>query len=169
MIACRTVIGFGAPNKQGTEATHGAPLGAAEIEAARAKLGWPHPPFEIPAEIMAAWRAAGERSRGRAARVGGPLRAHPERAALQGGDGGRHSRRASPSRMAAYKADLVAKKPNVASRKASEMALEVINASIETTLGGSADLTHSNLTITKGMQSLTGGRLLRPLRALRHP
>ena len=63
MIDCRTVIGFGAPNKQGTEATHGAPLGAAEIEAARAKLGWPHAPFEVPADIMAAWRAAGERSR----------------------------------------------------------------------------------------------------------
>src|SRR5271165_3937220 len=64
LIACRTVIGYGAPNKQGTEATHGAPLGAAEVEAARAKLGWPHPPFEIPADILAAWRAAGARARG---------------------------------------------------------------------------------------------------------
>ena len=70
MIACRTVIGFGAPNKQGTEATHGAPLGAAEIEASRAKLGWSHPPFEIPADIIAAWRAARSSARAPSASSG---------------------------------------------------------------------------------------------------
>ncbi len=155
MIACRTVIGFGAPNKQGTEATHGAPLGAVEIEAARAKLGWPHPPFEVPSEIMAAWRAAGERSRGQRLAWEDRLRAHPERLRFKAATAGDIPAEFA-GRMAAYKADLVAKKPNVASRKASEMALEVINASIETTLGGSADLTHSNLTITKGMQSIQG-------------
>ena len=63
MIACRTVIGFGAPNKQGTEATHGAPLGAAEIEPARAKLSWSHPPFEIPADI---WRHGAQPASARA-------------------------------------------------------------------------------------------------------
>ena len=156
LIACRTVIGFGAPNKQGTEATHGAPLGAAEIEAARAKLGWAHPPFEIPPDILAAWRAAGERSRGARLAWEDRLQAHPDGARFKAAIAGE-----IPSgfaeRMSAYKADLVAKAPSVASRKASEMALEVINASMETTLGGSADLTHSNLTITKGMQSLKTG------------
>ena len=61
LIACRTVIGFGAPNKQGKESAHGAPLGQAEIAAARERLDWPHAPFEIPAPILAAWRQAGER------------------------------------------------------------------------------------------------------------
>ena len=156
MIDCRTVIGFGAPNKQGTEATHGAPLGAAEIEAARAKLGWPHAPFEVPADVMAAWRAAGERSRAERLKWEDRLRAHPERARFKAAMAG-DIPPGFPERMAAYKGELVAKAPNVASRKASEMALEVINASIETTIGGSADLTHSNLTITKGMQSLKAG------------
>jgi transketolase len=153
LIACRTVIGYGAPNKQGAEATHGAPLGAAEVEAARLKLGWASPPFEIPLEILAAWRAAGKRSRAKRLAWEDRLRAHPEKARFKAAMAG-----AIPAhfahRIAAFKADLVARKPNVASRKASEMALEVINSAIETTLGGSADLTHSNLTVTKGMASL---------------
>ncbi|HUN11414.1 MAG TPA: transketolase, partial [Rhabdaerophilum sp.] len=64
LIACRTIIGKGAPNKQGSEATHGAPLGAAEIDAARAELGWTAAPFEVPGDILAAWRAAGARHTG---------------------------------------------------------------------------------------------------------
>ncbi len=156
MIACRTVIGFGAPNKQGTEATHGAPLGAAEVEAARVRLGWAYPPFEIPADVLAAWRAAGERSRGERLAWEDRLREHPDRARFKAAMSGDLPADFT-AHMAAFKAELVAKAPNVASRKASEMALEVINASIETTLGGSADLTHSNLTITKGMQSLKMG------------
>jgi transketolase len=154
MIACRTVIGFGAPNKQGSEATHGAPLGAAEIEAARAKLGWTHPPFEIPADVMAAWRKIGERSRAVRLEWEDRLRSHKDCARFKAAMSG-DVPESLVERMAAYKADLVAKAPNVASRKASELALEVINSAIDTTLGGSADLTHSNLTITKGMQSLT--------------
>ena len=156
MIACRTMIGFGAPNKQGTEATHGAPLGAAEIEAARGQARLAVPPFEVPADILAAWRAAGERSRAERLAWEDRLRAHPERARFKAAMAG-DIPAGFAERMAAYKAELVAKAPNVASRKASEMALEVINASIETTIGGSADLTHSNLTITKGMQSLKAG------------
>ena len=156
LIACRTVIGFGAPNKQGTEATHGAPLGAAEIEAAREKLGWAHPPFEIPADVLAAWRAVGERSWNERLAWEDRLRAHPEGARFKAAVAGEIPA-AFTERMSAYKADLVARAPSVASRKASEMALEVINASIETTLGGSADLTHSNLTITRGMRSLAPG------------
>src|SRR5271157_3490402 len=155
MIACRTVIGFGAPNKQGTEATHGAPLGAAEVEAARVKLGWAYPPFETPANVLAAWRAAGERSRGERLAWEDRLRAHPDCARFKAAMAGDIPADFT-ERMAAYKATR-RRAPNVASRRASEMALEAINASIETTLGGSADLTHSNLTITKGMQSLTAG------------
>ncbi len=156
MIACRTVIGFGAPNKQGTEATHGAPLGAAEVEAARANLGWTAPPFEIPADILAAWRAAGTRSRAARLAWEDRLKANQDRAQFEAAISG-DLPASFAERFAAYKADLVAKAPNVASRKSSEMALEVINAAIETTLGGSADLTHSNLTITKGLKSLTAG------------
>src|SRR5208282_1374604 len=117
LIACRTVIGYGAPNKQGTEATHGAPLGAAEVEAARVKLGWPHPPFEIPADILAAWRAAGERSRADRFAWEKRLAANPERARFEAAIAG-DIPAAFAERMAAYKADLVAKAPNVASRKA---------------------------------------------------
>nr|WP_113889294.1 transketolase [Roseiarcus fermentans] len=153
LIACRTVIGFGAPSKQGTEGAHGAPLGATEVEAARKALGWSAPPFEIPAEILAAWRAAG--ARGREARLAWEerLALYPERARFEAAIAGDLPADFAET-MAAYKADLVAKAPNVASRKASEMALEVINSAIAITLGGSADLTHSNLTISKGMTSL---------------
>ncbi len=154
MIACRTTIGYGAPTKAGTEATHGAPLGAAEVAGAREKLGWPYPPFEIPADCLAAWRAVGARSRGVREAWETRLAASSARdaftAAIEGAIPADFAKA-----MAEYKAGLVAKAPNVASRKASEMALEVINAAIPTTLGGSADLTHSNLTITKGMKSLT--------------
>ncbi len=153
LIACRTVIGYGAPNKQGTEATHGAPLGAAEVEAARAKLGWPYPPFEIPADILTGWRAAGARARGQRLAWEDRLRAHPDCARFKAAIAG-DIPAGFADRMAAYRAELVAKAPNVATRKASEMALEVINSAIDTTLGGSADLTHSNLTITRGMSSL---------------
>ena len=153
LIACRTIIGFGAPNKQGTEATHGAPLGAAEVEAARKTLGWTAAPFEIPVDILGAWRAAGERSRDERLAWEAKLAAYPERALFEAAVAGDIPADFA-DKMAAYKADLVAKAPNVASRKASEMALEAINAAIDITLGGSADLTHSNLTISKGMKSL---------------
>ena len=154
MIACRTVIGFGAPNKKGTEATHGAPLGAAEVEAARATLGWTSPPFEIPADILAAWRAAGSRSRDERLAWEETLEDRPDRAQFEAAIAGDFPENFA-ERMAGYKRELVAKAPYVASRKASEMTLEVINAEVDTTLGGSADLTHSNLTITKGLRSLT--------------
>ena len=63
LIACKTTIGFGAPNKAGKSSSHGSPFGADEIKGAREKLGWPYPPFEIPADILSAWREAGERSK----------------------------------------------------------------------------------------------------------
>ncbi|QJE74735.1 transketolase [Aerophototrophica crusticola] len=157
LIACRTVIGFGAPNKQGSESTHGAPLGAAEIAAAREALGWTAPPFEIPADIATAWRAAGRRGAAERARWAERLEASPEaprfRQALSG---------ELPLEVFAalreHKRTLSAKAPSLASRKASELALEAINGATDLTVGGSADLTHSNLTITKGLETVQAGR-----------
>jgi transketolase len=157
LIACRTTIGYGAPNKAGTEAVHGAPLGAAEIEGARDRLDWFHEPFEIPAGIRSAWEQIADR--GRVARENWEDRFEmsANRAAF---------RQALASKLPAdfadklaeYKRSLVETSPKVATRKASEMALGVINAATDLTVGGSADLTHSNLTLTKDLKSVTPGR-----------
>ncbi len=150
LIACRTVIGYGSPGKQGKESCHGAPLGDGEIAAARETLVWPHAPFEVPAEVLNAWRAAGQR--GAAARTAWEARraASPKGAAFDAfmkGDAAAEV--AGP--LAAFRAQLAADKPKVATRKSSEMTLGVINDATRATIGGSADLTHSNFTITKGM------------------
>uniref|UniRef100_A4WZQ6 Transketolase n=1 Tax=Cereibacter sphaeroides (strain ATCC 17025 / ATH 2.4.3) TaxID=349102 RepID=A4WZQ6_CERS5 len=155
MIACRTVIGFGAPNKQGGHDVHGAPLGAEEIAAARAFLGWEHAPFEIPADLYAAWHGIAERGAAARAAWEARLAASPARAAFEAAEAGDTS--ALPPAIAAYKAKLSADKPKVATRKASEMALEVVNAALPFSVGGSADLTGSNLTRSKGMVSVTPG------------
>jgi transketolase len=156
LIACRTTIGFGAPNKQGSETTHGTPLGAAELEATRKNLNWPYPPFEVPAECLAVWRAAGSRSHAAREAWEAKLAAHPKRDAFAAATASEIPAKFAIA-MAEYKAGLVASKPNVATRKSSEMALGVINDNIEIALGGSADLTHSNLTLTKGIASLKPG------------
>ncbi len=153
MIACKTVIGYGAPGKQGKESAHGAPLGAEEIAAARATLGWPHAPFELPEAILKDWRAAG--SRGAAvATAWESRRANSPRggafSAFLNGDVAAEV--AAP--LAAFRAQMAAEKPKIATRKSSEMTLGVINAATQATIGGSADLTHSNFTITKGMGSV---------------
>ena len=149
MIACRTKIGFGSPNKQGTAATHGAALGDEEVAATRAELGWTHPPFEIPGPVLSTWREAGAR--------GGD-----DRAAWQARfDGLDEAQRAEFDRMIAgdlpetlapaleiYKKSLADNPLTVASRKASELVLGVINAAVSETIGGSADLTGSNNTKT---------------------
>jgi transketolase len=146
-IACKTIIGFGAPNKQGTAATHGAPLGDDEIAAAREVLGWPHAPFTIPADVKAAWEAIATRGAATQAewttRLEGSSHAKSFRAAQAGPD-----LAALNTAMTAYRKSLSADAPKVATRKASQMALEVINGATETTIGGSADLTGSNLTKT---------------------
>jgi transketolase len=156
MIACRTTIGFGAPHKQGTQKAHGAALGADEVAATRVNLNWPYPAFEIPAECLAAWRAAGARSRGIREAWEGRLAGHANREAFS-----RANACEIPAdfagRMAEFKAGLVANKPNVATRKSSEMTLEVINSAIPIALGGSADLTESNLTLTKGISAIVAG------------
>ncbi len=153
-IDCKTIIGFGAPNKQGTAATHGAPLGEDEIAAARAKLGWDYPPFEIPQDVYDAWHAVA--ARGKAARENWEVRAQASdksRAFFAAMDGA--SREGVPAAVEAYKAKMSQEAPKVATRKASQMALEVINAACPTMVGGSADLTGSNLTMTSGMEGVT--------------
>lgn len=152
LIACRTTIGFGSPNKSGKASSHGSPLGDEEIALARAELGWDYPPFVIPEDIRAAWLKAGQRSKAQAddwyARF--DSLAADSRAELE-----RRLCGALPARFAKamddYIADLVANPQKVATRKASEMALEVINAVIPEMVGGSADLTGSNNTKTKDM------------------
>ncbi len=156
LIGCRTVIGFGAPNKQGTAGVHGAPLGADEIAAARESLGWRHAPFRIPAPILQAWRKIGQRGeRSRKAwdkrfKALAPARRREIQRVLD-----QKLPKALDEAMAAYKAELIAKPQKVATRKASQMALEVINAALPETVGGSADLTGSNNTQTKGLQPIT--------------
>ena len=146
-IACKTIIGFGAPNKQGTAATHGAPLGDDEIAAARDVLGWSHAPFTVPADVKAAWEAIAKRGndvqRAWAERLSASDKAM-EFEAMQAGPNLTDLNKA----MTAYRKSLSADAPKVATRKASQMALEVINGATETTIGGSADLTGSNLTKT---------------------
>jgi len=150
LIACRTTIGYGAPKKAGTSGSHGSPLGAEEIAGARAALDWPHAPFEIPADILADWRAAG--SRGQAAftawtdrlnKADGHLRAAFEQAI----SGELPSNFAAT--VAAAKAQLVADAPSLATRQASQKAIEILTPVVPTFLGGSADLTGSNLTKLK--------------------
>ncbi|MBN2630934.1 MAG: transketolase [Rhodobacteraceae bacterium] len=153
LIACRTIIGFGAPNKQGSHDVHGAPLGDAEIAAARAFLGWEHAPFDIPEGVYAAWHKVA--ARGAAAHKDWTVRlaASADRAAFEAAVACDPA--ALTPAMAAYKAQLLADKPKVATRKASEMALGVVNATLPFVVGGSADLTGSNLTKTKGQKSVT--------------
>jgi len=156
LIACRTTIGFGAPTKGGTEKAHGSPLGANEIAAARAKLGWSAPAFEIPAAIRAQWRAAGER--GRPLRLAWEQRLgalDPEQRAeferrVRGDLGGKL---AAPVR--AVKEKLSAAPQEIATRAASEFALEALTAALPEMVGGSADLTGSNNTRTKTMTAMS--------------
>jgi transketolase len=151
LIRCKTIIGYGAPNKQGTAATHGAALGAEEVAAARKELGWDLPPFEIPEDVAAAWRAAGER--------GAAEHAEWKRRVGESDKGGelldRLSGKADESWLKPHLDSLLSDPKPVATRKASEMALEVINPVVTATIGGSADLTGSNNTRTKALEPLT--------------
>ncbi|MEQ1549664.1 transketolase [Sphingorhabdus sp.] len=152
LIACKTLIGKGAPNKQGTSATHGSPLGADEIAAARVELGWNYPPFEVPTDILDAWRAAGSR--------GGNVQAEWNSRLSTNSNGAEFMRRMNGdlpqnNAMPDYLASLIANPAKVATRKASEMALEALTAAVPELVGGSADLTGSNNTKTKSTGPLT--------------
>jgi transketolase len=149
LIIARTVIGKGSPNRAGTEKAHGEALGEAEVAATRETIGWPHPPFEIPAELYAAWdaRAAGaEREAEWHRRFAAYAQAHPELAR----ELDRRLRGELPADFAAKVAQAIAaaaaKRENVATRKASQLALEVVAEAAPEMIGGSADLTGSNLT-----------------------
>jgi len=157
LICCKTIIGFGAPNKQGTEATHGAALGKDEVAAARKNLGWNYPPFEVPAEIYAGWDARDKGAKREAewnALFAKYETAHPELAA-------EFSRRLAGelpadwlAHASAYVRKLQADGPAVASRKASQMALDAFGPKLPELIGGSADLAGSNLTIWKGSKDV---------------
>ena len=156
LIACKTTIGFGAPNLAGSHKTHGAPLGAAEIQATRVALGWTQGPFEIPADIRSEWESIA--NRGQSIRHEWQLRldASPKKSRFERTISGEVPK-ALTTRMRRYKKELKAELPKVASRQASQMALEVINGAVPSMVGGSADLTGSNLTKTSNMRSVTPG------------
>ena len=153
LTACRTVIGFGAPNRQGSEKAHGAPLGAEEVEKTRAALDWPHAPFEVPDAVLNAWRKTGER--GHAARQSWIERTR------RSNSGGRSPFHDALNRnlpcgytdaMAQLRDRFVTDKPGIATRQASQLVIDVIAEALPNFLGGSADLTHSNLTRAKTHQ-----------------
>ncbi|RYE08977.1 MAG: transketolase [Hyphomicrobiales bacterium] len=149
LIAAKTTIGFGAPKKAGSEKVHGSPLGAEELAGAKAALGIDYPAFEIPAHTLDAWRAAGQRSANAFGDWQGRfVAAHAE----VRDEFARRIKGDLPAKLGeaidAYKEKLAADKPKVATRKSSQMALDVINAVVPETVGGSADLTGSNLTNT---------------------
>jgi transketolase len=156
MIACKTVIGYGAPTKAGTAATHGAALGKDEIAGAREKLGWSSPPFEIPDTVLGAWRAVGARGQSTHKKWNRKLKS------LAPDDRAEFDRRmagdippAVGEAIAAFKRKLAADKPSWATRKSSQEALEIINPVRPDMIGGSADLTGSNNTKTAGLKSIT--------------
>ena len=160
LICCKTIIGYGAPNKQNTEGAHGAPLGKDEVALARAQLGWAHAPFVVPDEIYDAWNAeakGAERELHWNALFARYRNAYPELAA-------EFERRVNgelPADWAAhaeaYIARLQAEGPVVASRKASQMALDAFGPKLPELIGGSADLAHSNLTLWKGSKDVNSG------------
>ena len=157
LIACRTTIGFGAPNKGGTEKAHGAALGPQEVAAARQKLGWNAPPFEIPPAILAQWRAAGER--GQPARLAWQQRvaALPaeKRADFERRIAGELPTKKLAAAVRDVKEKLSAAPKEIATRSASEFALESLVPALPEMIGGSADLTGSNNTRTKAMKALS--------------
>lgn len=149
MIACKTVIGYGAPTKAGTSATHGAPLGPAEIAGTREKLGWPHKPFTVPKSILDIWRKAGARGgksrkswNGRLAKLTPANRSDFKRA-IAG-----NLPKNWEDAITAFKKQMSKQAPKVATRAASQKVLEVLNDAVPETVGGSADLTGSNNTKT---------------------
>jgi transketolase len=155
LIACRTVIGFGAPNRQGTEKAHGAPLGADEVAKTRAALDWPHQPFEIPKSVLAQWRKIGARGQAsrrnwieRTRRLNSSHRS-PFHDALN---------RKLPCEYATAIGQIRnlfgAERPNIATRQASQLVIDAIAEALPNLLGGSADLTHSNLTRARTHQSV---------------
>jgi len=158
LIACRTIIGYGAPGRQGTEKAHGSPLGAEQVAAARRNLGWDYQPFVVPMPILKAWRMIGQRGQvdrlawlDRCERAGVAVHATPteERAA------GLPS--AYAQALGELRGCLATERPKLATRQASQLILDGIASSIPGLVGGSADLTHSNLTQSKTQRPVKPG------------
>ncbi len=152
LVACRTVIGKGSPNKQGTHNVHGSPLGGDEVAATRVALGWTAAPFEVPAEILADWRSLGSK--------GAADRAAWEKRIAADPQGKEFARRMAGKLPEMDQANVafsawLGQSQKVATRKASELALEVLTAAVPEMVGGSADLTGSNNTKTKSTGPLT--------------
>ncbi|MEE4200085.1 transketolase [Erythrobacter sp.] len=153
LVACNTIIGKGAPNKQGTSATHGSPLGAEEVAAARRMLDWDAKPFEIPNAILTDWRSTGDRGRSAQAEWQVRLDGSEDRDAFEQRMEGvaEHTAAALQGHIRALAAD----PSKVATRKASEMALGPLTEALPQLIGGSADLTGSNNTKTAFTEPMT--------------
>ncbi|HTS39336.1 MAG TPA: transketolase [Xanthobacteraceae bacterium] len=157
LIACRTTIGFGAPTKAGSEKLHGSPLGTDEIAGARKALGWNEPPFEIPADVLTLWRTAGQRSKGARKDWESRLAALPAepRAEFMRRTRGELPKDKVAAAVRTAKEKLAAAPKDMATRAASEAALEALVPTLPEMIGGSADLTGSNNTKTKTMAVLS--------------
>ena len=159
MIACKTTIGFGAPHKAGTSKAHGEPLGAEELAATKKALGWNYGPFEVPDDVLQAWRNVGKQGASAHAEWRSRFDARPD--ALRSEFIRRVVDRKRPPALddviRKLKDKLVAEPQTVATRKASEMVLEVLVPALPELLLGSADLTPSNNTRTKGLKEVTPG------------
>lgn len=150
IIACKTIIGFSAPSKAGTASTHGSALGAPEVQASKALLGWDAEPFVIPEEIKGAWEAAGRRSAGTRRSWLKRLAKHPQKAEFERVMAGKLPEDWHEA-AAAHRAKLAEDKPKIATRVASQRALEALVPAVPEMVGGSADLTGSNNTNVKGI------------------
>ena len=156
MIACKTTIGYGAPTKAGKSSSHGSPLGADEIKGAREKLGWTHTPFEVPPDILSAWREGGARGKPVHAAWTKRLAAlGDKRAEFERRMRGEISDAALTKAVREIKEKLAASPKEIATRTACEFALESLIPALPEMIGGSADLTGSNNTRTKSMQAIT--------------
>ncbi len=158
LIACRTVIGYGAPTKAGSEKTHGAPLGAEEIAGARDKLGWTHPAFHVPDDVLAAWRACG--AKGAALSAAWDARVSD----LPVADRGELERRLAGAlpegwvqALTDLKVSISAEQPEMATRVSSQKVLDALRPVIPELAGGSADLTGSNNTKASGQDVIVAG------------
>ncbi len=156
LIACKTVIGFGAPKRAGTSKAHGEPLGAEELAGAKAALGLSPEPFDVPADILDAWRHSAQRSQGAHADWKKRVAASPKGEEFTRRMAGKVSPKLDAA-IAGFKAKLAAEPQTVATRKASELALEVITEAVPELVLGSADLTPSNNTKTKNLTAMSPG------------
>jgi transketolase len=154
LIACRTIIGFGAPTKAGTAAAHGSALGATEAAAAKAALGWHEPPFTIPADLQEQWHAAGRRGAGVRRTWLKRLTRHNMRSEFERAIDGKLPENWHEA-VAALKTEIAETKPKLASRQSSQKVLEALLPATPELVGGSADLTGSNLTYVKGMGTVS--------------